>query len=90
MVTQHKKLLDDLDDLMIALSKQRNLGIQPDVMIALRELTKSRNKFKKMYIEQQKASPKTIVEASFAATMSEEMKQTIFTHLLDNVSDAVA
>ncbi len=72
----YKKLLDQLDELMIALKKQKSLGLDAEVMVALKNLTRSRNAFKREFI---KEFNKTDAIRS----------NTIFTKLLDNVSDGV-
>ena len=48
----YKKVLDGLDDLMIALSKQKHLGLDAEVVKALKSLTVARNAFKREYIKQ--------------------------------------
>jgi hypothetical protein len=70
----YQKLLDNLDDLMIALNKQKHLGLDPEVINALKELTKSRNIFKRQFIKEMN-KPVTARD------------NTVFNHLLDNVSD---
>ena len=49
MGLQTKVLIDSLDNLMIALSKQKHLGLDPEVNNALKDVTKARNKLKKEY-----------------------------------------
>ena len=68
------KLLNDLDSLMLALTKQKYLGLDAEVMIALKNLTKSRNTFKRQLI---KETAKPILARN----------GTVFTYLLDQVTD---
>jgi len=43
----YKSLIDSLDDLMIAMVKQKKLGLDPEVNNALKKVTKTRNDFKR-------------------------------------------
>ncbi len=61
---------------MISLSKQKHLGLDADVVKALKDLTKARNAFKREFI---KANAPRISERN----------ETIFTCFLDKVSDNV-
>ena len=74
MFKLYLKLLNDLDSLMLALTKQKHLGLDAEVMIALKALTKSRNTFKRQLI---KETAKPVVSRN----------GTVFTYLLDKVSD---
>lgn len=69
-----KKVLDQLDDLMIALTKQKKLGLDPAVIIALKNLTRTRNSLKREYIKNQ--APKVATNV------------TSFTEFLDKVAGA--
>jgi hypothetical protein len=48
---KYKQMLGEIDNLMIALSKQKMLGLDVEVIIALRNLTKARNTFKREYLK---------------------------------------
>ncbi len=72
MTKHYTKLLDQLDNLMISLTKQKHLGLDPEIMKALKDLTRSRNAFKRELIK------------SYNLTKPNE---TVLTHLLDNVMD---
>ncbi len=74
MKKHYKDLLDQLDDLMISLTKQKHLGLDTEVVKALKNLTKSRNAFKREFIKKN-IPPK------------EERRDTVFTSFLDNVAD---
>jgi hypothetical protein len=75
MQKHYKELLDQLDNLMISLTKQKGLGLDAGVVVALKNLTRSRNAFKREFI---KTNAHRI-----------EKNETIFTNFLDSVSDKV-
>lgn len=70
-----KEVLDQLDGLMIALTKQKKLGLDAAVVVALKDLTKTRNALKKDYIKTLQAK--------------EKQQETVFTHFLDEVAKNV-
>lgn len=74
MIKQHILLLNQLDNLMLALTKQKKLGIDVDVMVALRNLTKARNDFRRELIK---------------ATGLKTPDSSVFNHFLDTVADNV-
>ncbi len=74
MDAHYKKLLDQLDNLMIALTKQKGLGLDTEVVVALKDLTRARNAFKREFI---KSQPKI------------QRSETIFTNFLDSVSNNI-
>jgi hypothetical protein len=51
MDKHYAKLINQLDELMIALTKQKHLGLDPEVINALKNLTRARNAFKREYIQ---------------------------------------
>jgi hypothetical protein len=49
MLKHHKKLLDNLDTLMLTLTTHKELRLDGEVIRALKALAKSRNAFKRKY-----------------------------------------
>lgn len=47
MEKHYKAIMDSFDNLMIALAKQKALGLDPDVVKSLKDVTKARNAFKR-------------------------------------------
>lgn len=47
MDKHYQALIDGIDNLMIAMCKQRNLGLDPEINEAIKKLTRSRREFKK-------------------------------------------
>lgn len=44
----YQDLIDAVDNLAISMAKQRALGLDPEVLNAWKELTKARNRYKKV------------------------------------------
>ncbi len=76
MIKHYKKLLDQLDLLMISLAKQKQLGLDPEVIKALKDLTRARNEFKREFIKA--SAPKVIAR-----------NESVFTNFLDEVAQNV-
>ena len=49
MDRHYQALIDALDDLMIAMCKQKKLGLDPEINNALKQVTKTRNDYKRAY-----------------------------------------
>ncbi len=77
MTAHYKRLLDQLDNLMVSLTKQKHLGLDSEVIKALRDLTVARNTFKREFIKE-------------AVVGVAARNDTVFTSFLDSVQDNIA
>lgn len=49
MDKHYQALIHSIDDLMIAMSKQKQLGLDPEVNNAIKKLTRARREYKKAF-----------------------------------------
>ena len=88
MSKHYKDLLDKVDNLMIALCKQKNLiGLEPGIVKALKDITKSRNAYKKQFNESVPAA--IVIELPSELLKRKKQKVINYQVFLDEVSKRV-